>query len=127
MVGSVTRKLISGGERKRTAIGVEMITDPRCILLDEPTSGLDSFTTVRIVRCLQQIARKRMKTIVCTIHQPSSEAFSYCDRLILLADGHLVYQGPAKESGKYFSMKAQGKNRNPCDYFMKELSINYPK
>ena len=68
MVGSVTRKLISGGERKRTAIGVEMITDPRCILLDEPTSGLDSFTTVRIVRCLQRIARRRMKTIVCTIH-----------------------------------------------------------
>ena len=52
MIGSTTRKLISGGERKRTAIGVELITDPKCILLDEPTSGLDSFTAVRIVRCL---------------------------------------------------------------------------
>ena len=52
MIGSTIRKLISGGERKRTAIGVELITDPKCILLDEPTSGLDSFTAVRIVRCL---------------------------------------------------------------------------
>ena len=73
------------------------------------------------------MAHKRMKTIVCTIHQPSSEAFSYCDRLILMADGHVVYQGSGKESGSYFEMQVKGKNRNPCDYFMRELSINYPK
>ena len=51
-MGSVLKKSISGGERKRTAIGVELITDPKVILLDEPTSGLDSFTTVKIVRTL---------------------------------------------------------------------------
>ena len=68
VVGSVLKKTISGGERKRTAIGVELITDPKVVLLDEPTSGLDSFTAVRIVRCLQSLARKRNKTIVSTIH-----------------------------------------------------------
>ena len=68
MIGSQLKKLISGGERKRTAIGVELITDPKCILLDEPTSGLDSFTAVRIVRTLQKMAHKRLKTVVCTIH-----------------------------------------------------------
>ena len=52
LVGSTLKKSISGGERKRTAIGVELITDPRVILLDEPTSGLDSFTTVKIVKVL---------------------------------------------------------------------------
>ena len=52
IVGSVLKKTISGGERKRTAIGVELITDPKCVILDEPTSGLDSFTAVRIVKCL---------------------------------------------------------------------------
>ncbi len=67
-VGSVLKKTISGGERKRTAIGVELVTDPKCILLDEPTSGLDSFTAVKIVRALQNIARKKNKTIVSTIH-----------------------------------------------------------
>ena len=51
-VGSVEKKFISGGERKRTAIGVELITDPQIILLDEPTSGLDSFTAVKIVKVL---------------------------------------------------------------------------
>ena len=66
--GSITKKTISGGERKRTAIGVELITDPKVVLLDEPTSGLDSFTAVRIVRCLQTLARKRNKCIVSTIH-----------------------------------------------------------
>ena len=68
MVGSMTQKTISGGERKRTAIGVELITDPNVILLDEPTSGLDSFTAERIVKLLQGLARKCNKTIVCTIH-----------------------------------------------------------
>jgi ABC-type multidrug transport system ATPase subunit len=51
-VGSILKKVISGGERKRTAIGVELITDPNVILLDEPTSGLDSFTAVRICKIL---------------------------------------------------------------------------
>jgi ABC-type multidrug transport system ATPase subunit len=72
MVGSVLKKVISGGERKRTAIGVELITDPRVVLLDEPTSGLDSFTAVKICRILKEIARKHGKTICATIHQPSS-------------------------------------------------------
>ena len=129
MVGSITKKTISGGERKRTAIGIELITDPKLILLDEPTSGLDSFTTERIVKCLQGLARKRNKTIVCTIHQPSSQAYSYCDRLLLLADGYMVYQGPANQVGDYFDMatRSKMKNRNPCDFFMRELAINYPK
>ena len=52
VIGSTLQKTISGGERKRTAIGVELITDPQIVLLDEPTSGLDSFTAVRIVKIL---------------------------------------------------------------------------
>lgn len=129
MVGSELKKLISGGERKRTAIGVELITDPKVVLLDEPTSGLDSFTALRICKTLQKLARTRNKTIVSTIHQPSSESFSCCDRLILLADGHIVFQGPGSESANYFQVqgKSMSKNRNPCDYFMRELSVDYPK
>lgn len=81
-----------------------------------------------IVRTLKNLARRKNKTIVSTIHQPSSQAFSYCDRLILLADGNVVYQGVAKDSATYFNLTTAGKTRrNPCDYFMRELSINYPK
>lgn len=56
-IGSVLQKTISGGERKRTAIGVELITDPSLILLDEPTSGLDSFKALQIVKLLKKLSR----------------------------------------------------------------------
>ena len=102
MVGGFMRKGLSGGERKRTSIGYEMITEPSLMILDEPTSGLDSFTAVRICRTLCKLAWEKNKTIVATIHQPSSKAFSYCDRLILLSDGHVVYQGLALECSDYF-------------------------
>ena len=65
-------KGVSGGERKRTSIGYELITDPRIMLLDEPTSGLDSSTALRIVQLLKKEANRGM-TVICTIHQPSAE------------------------------------------------------
>ena len=74
------------------------------------------------------MARKKNKTIVSTIHQPSSQAYSYCDRLILLSDGNVVYQGPGRDSAIYFKLAESGNlNKNPCDYFMKILAVNYPK
>ncbi len=90
LIGSSRHKSLSGGERKRTAIAVELITNPSMIFLDEPTSGLDSFKALQIVTLLRKLARQG-KTIVSTIHQPSSEAFSKFDRLILMSDGHIVY------------------------------------
>lgn len=68
MIGSVLKKTISGGERKRTSIGVELITDPSVILLDEPTSGLDSFMAKTICKLLQDLAHIQGKTIISTIH-----------------------------------------------------------
>lgn len=90
LIGSAMQKTISGGERKRTAIGVELITDPSLILLDEPTSGLDSFKALQIVKLLDRQAKKG-KTVISTIHQPSSEAFATFDRLILMMDGYVMY------------------------------------
>ena len=67
--------------------------------------------------------------MVSTIHQPSSDSFLNFDRLILMADGYIVYQGFARDSAQYFDLISGGKGKhlNPCDYFMKELAINYPK
>lgn len=128
VIGGVFNKTISGGERKRTAIGVELITDPSLILLDEPTSGLDSFKALSIVKLLRSQARKG-KTVIATIHQPSSEAFACFDRLILMMDGNIVYQGDALNSILYFKQMdfVCSSTTNPADFYMRILSVNYPK
>jgi ABC-type multidrug transport system ATPase subunit len=72
LVGGVTVKGISGGEKKRTCIAFELISDPQVIFLDEPTSGLDSLTSYIIVLYLRSLAKKANKTIIMTIHQPNS-------------------------------------------------------
>mmetsp|Transcript_2225 Transcript_2225/g.2167 ORF Transcript_2225/g.2167 Transcript_2225/m.2167 type:complete len:217 (+) Transcript_2225:258-908(+) len=73
-IGSERLKGLSGGERKRTSIGYELITDPRLLLLDEPTSGLDSTTALKIMKMMKKEAAMGM-TIIATIHQPSSAIF----------------------------------------------------
>jgi ABC-type multidrug transport system ATPase subunit len=77
-------KGLSGGERKRTSIGYELITDPNLLLCDEPTSGLDSSTAARIIEMLKREAIDHNLTVICTIHQPSAEVFNLFDRLLLL-------------------------------------------
>lgn len=79
-----------------------MITDPRLILLDEPTSGLDSATALKICKMLKKETKHGM-TVMCTIHQPSSELFQLFDRLILLHDGKIMYQGPVAELVNYLN------------------------
>lgn len=68
LCGSVHKKTISGGERKRTAIAIELISDPSLLILDEPTSGLDSFKTLEVVRILYKLSRDYGKTVIATIH-----------------------------------------------------------
>lgn len=87
-IGGVLTKGLSGGERKRTSIGYELITDPNLLLCDEPTSGLDSTTALRIIRLLKKEAHDNKMTIICTIHQPSAELFNEFDRLLLLHEGY---------------------------------------
>ena len=113
---------ISGGERKRVAIGLVLIPDPDILLLDEPTTGLDSFTAESVTDTLRELAHAG-RTVICTIHQPSSGLFKTFTDLLLMAAGRVVYFGKAEESIHYF-----GKNNyevpqytNPPDYYMKLL------
>ncbi|CAE7272772.1 ABCG7, partial [Symbiodinium microadriaticum] len=95
-IGNALIKGISGGQRKRTSVGVELITSPSLILLDEPTSGLDSYTAFHLVKLLGKIAKSNA-TVLCTIHQPSSEVFHMFDSAIFLMQGHVLYQGPVRD------------------------------
>ncbi|XP_057447944.1 ABC transporter G family member 21-like isoform X2 [Lotus japonicus] len=85
---------ISGGERKRVSIGQEMLVNPSLLLLDEPTSGLDATTAQRIVAVLRSLARGG-RTVVTTIHQPSSRLYRMFDKVVVLSDGYPIYSGQA--------------------------------
>ncbi|KAM7263754.1 hypothetical protein ACFE04_001437 [Oxalis oulophora] len=102
MIGGPFVRGVSGGERKRVCIGNEILIDPSLLFLDEPTSGLDSTTALRIVQMLQDISEAG-KTVVTTIHQPSSRLFHKFEKLILLGKGSLLYFGKASEAIPYFS------------------------
>ncbi|KAG5002123.1 hypothetical protein JHK87_023195 [Glycine soja] len=94
-------KGISGGERKRTCIGYEILVDHSLLLLDEPTSGLDSTAANKLLLTLLGLAEAR-RTIITTIHQPSSRIFHMFDKL-LISEGYPVYYGKAKDTMEYFS------------------------
>ncbi|KAK0721273.1 hypothetical protein B0T21DRAFT_386200 [Apiosordaria backusii] len=96
LVGSVGKPVISGGQRKRVSIGMELAAAPMAIFLDEPTSGLDATAASSIMRTLKAIARLGI-SVITIIHQPRMEIFEMLDDLILLANGQQLYEGP--ESG----------------------------
>jgi len=97
-IGGPLVKGVSGGERKRTSIGVELITDPSLIFLDEPTTGLDSFTATSVMETLGLLAKDQGRTVISTIHQPNSDIFEMFDRLLLLAKGKIIYFNEASKS-----------------------------
>lgn len=120
IVGGTLLKGLSGGEKKRTSVGVELVTRPALVFLDEPTSGLDSFNAVQLCQLLGMVA-KAGSSVLFTIHQPSSEIFNSFDRLILLNSGRVMYQGPVKEVTTFFSNCGfpSPQNYNPADWIMK--------
>ncbi|KAK1304929.1 ABC transporter G family member 14 [Acorus calamus] len=101
MIGGPLFRGISGGERKRVSIGLEMLVNPSLLLLDEPTSGLDSTTAQRILNTVKRLARGG-RTVVTTIHQPSSRLYHTFDKVVLLSEGCPIYHGRASDALDYF-------------------------
>jgi ABC-type multidrug transport system ATPase subunit len=119
MIGGELVKGISGGERKRVSIGVELVTKPSLVFLDEPTSGLDSISALQVMNVLKKIACAGC-SVMFTIHQPLSEVFASFDNLILLHQGVVMYQGPVSECPEYFANHNYPvpKHYNPADWIM---------
>ena len=117
-------KTISGGEMKRLSIASEILVDPPIIFADEPTSGLDSYLASAVCQTLKDLARNGT-TVLCTIHQPSSEIFDIFDSLLLLSMGRCVYLGPKNEAKTFFQSIGNPcrENYNPADHYIWETSV----
>lgn len=115
LIGSPEKKGISGGQRKRVNLGIELLTDPSVLILDEPTSGLSSEDALLVMKLLRELADGG-KTVLLTIHQPSLEAFQLLDNLLVLGKdqqssgpGEMVYYGPAFPDSIQFFEKDEGR------------------
>jgi ABC-type multidrug transport system ATPase subunit len=93
VIGDSVTKGVSGGERKRVSIGVELLTYPDILFLDEPTSGLDAFNAFNIIETIKKLAVEQNKIIMLTIHQPRTDILELFDQIILLSVGKTVYFG----------------------------------
>ncbi|CAD6446737.1 b36d4908-a87d-451c-9dc5-3204af660605-CDS [Sclerotinia trifoliorum] len=90
LVGDTVKPVISGGQRKRVSIGIELAAAPLALVLDEPTSGLDATSALSIIGLLKALCRLGI-TVICILHQPRVEIFQSLDRLLLLANGQEIY------------------------------------
>ncbi|EYC22686.1 hypothetical protein Y032_0016g2897 [Ancylostoma ceylanicum] len=122
-IGKDSQKSISKGEKKRLSFASEILTDPSILFCDEPTSGLDSYMALQVVAALKVLASKG-KTVISTIHQPSSQVYELADRLILMAQGQVAYQGIAADVGNFFQSCSYPRPiyTSLPDHFMKVLS-----
>ncbi|XP_030493228.2 ABC transporter G family member 15 [Cannabis sativa] len=117
---------ISGGEKKRLRIGLEILTQPQIMLLDEPTTGLDSASAFFVVCTLKNIAHNG-RIVVCSIHQPSGYLFDLFDDLYLLSGGEAVYFGDAKSAVKFFADAGFPcpTKTNPTDHFLRCVNSDF--
>ncbi|XP_075320542.1 broad substrate specificity ATP-binding cassette transporter ABCG2d isoform X2 [Odontesthes bonariensis] len=125
-VGTQMTRGISGGERKRTSIGMELIIDPPVLFLDEPTTGLDASTANSVLLLLKRMAAHG-RTIIMSIHQPRYSIYRLFDTLTLLVSGKMVYHGPAPNALDYFSSIGHPcePHNNPADFFLDVINGDF--
>ncbi|QHO16276.1 ABC transporter G family member [Arachis hypogaea] len=128
VIGNWYLRGISGGKKRRVSIALEILMRPRLLFLDEPTSGLDSASAFFVTQTLCALARNE-KTMIASIHQPSSEVFELFDHLYLLSGGKTVYFGHAFAEYEFFAQAGFScpALRNPSDHFLRCINSDFDK
>lgn len=116
---------LSGGERKRLSIAVELLGNPPILFLDEPTSGLDSFNAINILELLKKLTEMG-KTVLVTIHQPSYQMVKYFEKILLLSQGGMVFEGKCDDCISFFEELGYSLplRTNPTDFFLDTISMD---
>lgn len=127
MIGSQFSRGLSGGEKRRVSICLEMLMRPWLLFMDEPTSGLDSASAFHVMSRIANLSRQSGRTVVVSIHQPSSHVFDLFDNLCLLAGGKTVYFGPSRSAVLLFANNGFPcpPLKNPADHFLKTVNIDF--
>ncbi|XVF44802.1 hypothetical protein PTKIN_Ptkin02bG0153200 [Pterospermum kingtungense] len=130
-IGGWGAKGLSGGQKRRVSICIEILTHPKLLFLDEPTSGLDSAASYYVMSRIASLNRKDGigRTIIASIHQPSSEVFQLFHNLYLLSGGKTVYFGPVSEANEFFASNGFPcpSHQNPSDHFLKTINKDFEK
>ncbi|KAJ3318238.1 hypothetical protein HDV06_000741 [Boothiomyces sp. JEL0866] len=125
-IGDELVRGISGGERKRVSIGIELVTNPHILFLDEPTSGLDAFNAFNTIQSIKELAKKENKLVLMTIHQPRTDILELFDKVLLLSVGKVMWFGSTPDAITHFDglgYKLPPKT-NPSDYFIDIITID---
>lgn len=123
IVGNELIRGISGGEKKRCNIACELVTRPSVLFLDEPTTGLDAATAIQVIESVRALA-SRGCTVLLSIHQPRYSIFKHFDRILLLSEGVIIYEGHPRSVIRHFEIAGYvcEANNNPADFMFDVLS-----
>ncbi|KAL6277228.1 hypothetical protein ACE6H2_020829 [Prunus campanulata] len=126
-IGGWSVKGLSGGQKRRVSICIEILTRPKLLFLDEPTSGLDSAASYHVMNRIVKLAHRDGRTVIASIHQPSSEVFELFQNLCLLSSGRTVYFGPASMAEQFFASNGFPcpTLRNPADHYLRTINKDF--